>query len=342
MSTSARDPTTVEALNALITSVGGDPHSVSASLTRDIMQTALALLRDGADPGETKLLARSLRELRYALKVFRPYRDTRKVSIFGSARTPESHSDYRCAARFAHAIAAGGWMVITGAGDGIMKAGHEGAGPDASFGVSIRLPFETNANAIIKDNPRLINFRYFFTRKLMFVWQAHALALLPGGFGTLDEGFEVLTLIQTGKAPMIPVVMLAPRDNDYWHHFDHYARTHLLAQGLISPEDLNLYHIFDDPDAAAHHVLRFYHNYHSERMVGERFVIRIRHALSPTQLDAINGEFSDLIATGKIEQSGPLEGETVHPDLPRLSYVSTRRAFARHRALIDRLNQFAP
>jgi uncharacterized protein (TIGR00730 family) len=343
MSTSVRDRSIVEALNGLIAQVGGDPADITgtSALVRDIMQTTLSLLRDQADPGEAKLIARSLRELRYALKIFRPYRDTRKVSIFGSARTPVDHSDYRCAARFAQAIAASGWMVITGAGDGIMRAGHEGAGPDASFGVSIRLPFETNANDIIKDSPRLVTFRYFFTRKLMFVWQAHALVLLPGGFGTLDECFEVLTLIQTGKAPMIPVVMLAPRDNDYWHHFDHYARSHLLAKGMISPEDLNLYHIFDDPDAAAHHVLNFYRNYHSERMVGDRFVIRMLHALTDAQLQAINAEFSDLVADGRIEQSGPLEGETVHLELPRLHYTSTRRSFARHRALIDRINQFA-
>ena len=337
---SPRDPAVVEAIDALIGAVGGDPQRITGSLAREMVQTALALLRDGPDPGEAKLIARSLRELRYALKLFRPYRDVRKVSIFGSARTPQGHPDYRCAVDFARELAAHRWMVITGAGDGIMRAGHEGAGTEASFGVSIRLPFETNANDIIRGSPRLATFRYFFTRKLMFVWQAHALGLLPGGFGTLDECFEVLTLVQTGKAPMIPVVMLAPPGNDCWHQFDRYIREQLLAQGMISPDDLSLYHIFDDPAAAAAHILTFYRNYHSERMVGDRLALRIRRPLSEAELAAINAEFADLVADGKIEQSGPLEGETLYLELPRLSYVSTRRTFGRQRQLIDRINGF--
>ena len=206
------DQDTIAALDALIADAGADPADHRSKNIREIMHTALKLVRDGSDTGEVKLISRSMKELRYALKVFRPYRDTPKISIFGSARTPEDHPDYVAAVDVSKAMAAAGWMVITGAGDGIMRAGHGGAGKEASFGVAIRLPFETNANDFIVGDPKLITFRYFFTRKLMFMWESAAIALFPGGFGTQDEGFEALTLIQTGKAPLVPIVLVdAPR-----------------------------------------------------------------------------------------------------------------------------------
>ncbi len=342
MPKSPRDPDVLAALDAVIRDVGGEPDELSGQLVRETMCTALRFITDGADNGQRKLIARSLRELRYAMKVFRPYRDHRKVTIFGSARTPPEHPDYQICVEFARQMAAEAWMIITGAGDGIMRAGNGGAGRGASFGVSIRLPFEVNANDFIKDDPKLVTSRYFFTRKLMFVWQANALALFPGGFGTLDECFEVLTLIQTGKAPMIPIVMVAPPGEDYWQNFDRFVRGDLLAKGWISEEDLHLYHIFDDPAAAARHVFDFYRNYQAERFVGDRYVLILKYPLTTKQLQEINSEFKDLVADGKIEQVEAFDVETQHRALPRLAFVSHRRYYGRLRLLIDRLNEYAP
>jgi len=338
---STRDPQLVSQLDDLVRQFGGDPETLSGQLVREVMQTALRLVRDETDTGELKLISRSLRELRYALNVFRRYAHVHKISIFGSARTPFDHPDYTTALQFSKAMAAANWMIITGAGDGIMRAGNEGASREKSFGVSIRLPFETNANDIIEGDDKLITFRYFFTRKLVFVSQAQALALLPGGFGTLDEAFEVLTLVQTGKAPVIPIVMIEPPENDYFQHLDVLIRDRLLAKKLISPADLHLYHLFNDPVAAAEHVLEFYRNYHSARFVGDQFVIRMHHGLRSEHVEQLNDEFSDLVASGKIEQTGALDGEHVQLGLPRLTWHFTRRDYGRLRLLIDRVNQFA-
>ena len=336
-----RGPEITEALRDLIAKTGGDPQELSGQIVLEMMQNCLRLVRDRTDLGEVKLMGRSLRELRYALKVFRPYRHVRKISMFGSARTPESHPDFHAALAFAKQISAVGWMVITGAGDGIMWAGHGGAGRESSFGVAIRLPFETNANKIIAGDAKLVTFRYFFTRKVVFVMHSDAFALFPGGFGTHDEGFEVLTLVQTGKAPLVPIVMVDSPGGTYWRHWDSYVREHLLGAGMISAEDLNLYFITDDAPAAVQHVLDFYRNYHSQRFVDDRLVLRIQRPLTPGQLDELNKDFADLVSEGRIEQSGPLEGESEHPELPRLSWLSTRRAYGRLRLLIDRLNHFA-
>ena len=286
-------------------------------------------------------MSRSLKELRYALKVFRPYRGTRKISVFGSARTPEDHPDYQAAVAFSRNMAEAGWMVITGAGDGIMRAGHGGAGRAASFGVSIRLPFETNANDVIVGDPKLIVFRYFFTRKLMFMWESHAIALFPGGFGTQDEGFEALTLIQTGKAPLVPLVMVDAPGQDYWKQWDAYVRSNLLDNGWISPEDLNLYTVTDDVEAASRHVMEFYRNYHSQRFVGDNLVLRLHRPLTQKQLDELEERFGMLIVSGGLRQSGPLEGEHGEfPELPRLSFHHTRHGYGHLRAMIDQINAF--
>lgn len=327
-------------LDRLVTQAGGDPASEEGKRVREILHTALKLIDDGADLGELKLLSRSFKELRYALKVFRQYRQARKISIFGSARTPESHPTYQAALAFSRVMADAGWMVITGAGDGIMRAGHGGAGREASFGVSIRLPFETNANVYIVGDPKLIIFRYFFTRKLMFMWQAHAVALFPGGFGTHDEGFETLTLVQTGKAPMMPIVMIDRPGGTYWSQWDRYVRNQLLANGMISPEDLHLYHITHSPQEAANHVLGFYRNYHSLRFVHDTLVLRIRRPLQPDQLDQLNHDFASLLKEGRIQQGNALKGEREHLDLPRLYFTFTKRNYGRLRLMIDRINQY--
>ncbi len=340
-------------LDRLITDAGGDPTVFHGRNVRDVLQTGLKLLNDGSDTGEVKLINRSMKELRYALKVFRPYKETPKISVFGSARTPEDHPDYLQAVRFSRTMAEAGWMVITGAGDGIMRAGHDGAQRENSFGVSIRLPFETNANDVIVGDPKLITFRYFFTRKLMFMWMSHAVALFPGGFGTQDEGFEALTLIQTGKAPLVPIVMIdAPPGSipgeaeatksggGYWHHWDNYVTHSLLDNGWISPEDQNLYFVTDDAGAAARHVIDFYRNYHSQRYVKEQLVLRIRRPLKEKQVAALSDEFKELVVDGDVRQSGPLPGEKQFPALPRLHFHHTKHGFGKLRAMIDRINAF--
>lgn len=334
--------TQAQLINRLIADAGGDPDDFDGQLVRETIAAALKLVRDDADTGELKLINRALRELRYALKVFRPYRHARKVTMFGSARTPEQHPDYRAAELFARQLADRGWMVITGAGDGIMKAGHGGAGREGSFGVAIRLPFETTANEYIAGDNKLITFRYFFTRKLLFVSQADAVVLFPGGFGTHDEGFEVLTLVQTGKNPVIPLVMVDAPGGDYWTHWDRYIRDHLLDKGMISPQDLNLYRVTDSVEDALEEVVGFYRNYHSQRFVGEKLVLRTHRPLAPDQLERLNHDFADLVADGRIEQSGPLEGEAQHLDLNRLAFTSTRRDYGRLRLLIDQINSTTP
>jgi len=327
-----------EAIDALIRETGGEPQSFDGQLVREMIATALKLIGDGADTGELKLINRSFKELRYALKVFRPYRAVRKVTVFGSARTPEDAPAFQSAVRFGQRISDAGWMVITGAGDGIMKAGHGGAGRESSFGVAIRLPFETSANEIITGDAKLITFRYFFMRKLIFVSQASAVVLFPGGFGTHDEGFEVLTLMQTGKAPIQPLVMVDAPGGDYWREWDRYVREHLLATGMISNTDLSLYHVTDDPDEAAAHVLRFYRNYHSQRYVDDRLVFRLHQRLDDATLETLNEQFADIVEEGRIEQSGPLEGEQEALDLARLHFRFVQRDFGRLRDLIDRIN----
>ena len=329
-----------EAIDAVIRQAGSQPESVEGSVAREMMHTAVKLLRDQANEHEFKLISRSVKELRYALKVFRGYEETRKISIFGSARTKEDHPDYIAAVAFGKSMASSGWMVITGAGGGIMRAGHGGAGTEKSFGVAIRLPFETSANEYIANDPKLITFRYFFTRKLMFMWQSHAIALFPGGFGTQDEGFEALTLVQTGKAPTIPIVMVERPGGTYWKHWDRYVREELLATGLISKDDLNLYFIADNVDAAARHVLDFYRNYHSQRYVNDTIVLRIYRPLNEAQIAELNEEFGGLVKEGRIEQGGPLEQEKELPHLPRIHFVYTKYHFGKLRAMIDRINLF--
>ena len=327
-------------LDHVIADAGADPDAAPGKRIRELMHTAVKLIRDGADLGELKLMSRSIKELRYAMKVFRRYQQSRKVSIFGSARTDEDDPTYRAAQDFSQRMAGAGWMVITGAGDGIMRAGHGGAGREASFGVAIRLPFETNANDVIAGDPKLITFRYFFTRKLMFMWQAHAVVLFPGGFGTHDEGFEALTLMQTGKAPLAPVVMVDRPGGAYWREWDAYVRRQLLGAGMISEPDLNLYHVTDDPQDAVAHVQQFYRNYHSQRFVQDTLVLRLLRPLTEAQVAALNDEFGALVTSGRIEQGAALKPEREHLDLPRLSFEFTKRDYGKLRAMIDRINAY--
>jgi uncharacterized protein (TIGR00730 family) len=304
----------------------------------------LKLVADGADMGQLKLVRTALKEMRHAYRIFSPYKGTRKISIFGSARTPETHPDYAAAREFGSLMAAEGWMAITGAGMGIMKAGHEGPTRQSSFGLSIRLPFETNANDIIKGDPKLIDFKYFFTRKLMFLAHSDAVACFPGGFGTMDEIFETLTLIQTGKSHPMPVVLVEGagpdgRPKGYWKRWESGVVHNLVEAGWISPEDTALYEIADSPADAVARVLRFYRRYHSSRYIGDTFVVRVKRALSAQQVAQLNDEFSHLVKTGSVDQQmGPLEGEDDHVHLPRVAFHHTKRGFGHIRRFIDRMN----
>jgi uncharacterized protein (TIGR00730 family) len=336
------DPAFLDRLGEMIAESGGDPEGMDGRLIRDILTTGLKLVSDGRDTGELKLLSASIKELRYALNVFADWREPHKVTIFGSARTRPDHPDYVAAVEFSRRMAEAGWLCITGAGDGIMKAGHEGPGRDASFGLAIRLPFETTANEVIKGDSKLINFRYFFTRKLMFVSQAEAVVAFPGGFGTQDELFESLTLVQTGKSSMVPLVLIEHEDGSYWKHWDNYVRRSLLDHGMIGADDLNLYYITRDMEDAVDHILRFYRNYHSSRYVRDDLVIRIRKPLKPGDIDRLNTEFLGLVKAGSITQRGPYDVETDHPELPRIAFTHTRRSFGLVRRLIDRINEFDP
>ena len=331
------DPTWVaqEAIRRLEDAPNAEARQVS-----ELMVTAIKLIQDGLDLGQLKLLNRAMKEMRYSYKVFNDYPDVRKVSIFGSARTPEDHPDYRSAHTFGKKLAERGWMAITGAGDGIMKAGHEGPTRESSFGLRIRLPFETTANDVIEGDPKLINFRYFFTRKLMFVSHSDAIAVYPGGFGTQDELFESLTLIQTGKSEIMPVVLLQGEDVDYWQRWEIGVTDNLLERGWISPEDPGLYYIAPDEDSAIEHILRFYRRFDSSRYVHDRFVMRLKSPLAPDQIEELAREFDSIIKPGTLEQSGPLKGEKTDLELTRLHFMHRRYSFGTLRRMINRVNDF--
>lgn len=308
---------------------------------QDILVTVCRLARDGANRGDVKLISKALAELRYALKIFAPYKEVRKVTIYGSSRTPENHPDYLAATEFGRRISENGWMAITGAGGGIMKAGHGGAGRAASFGVAIRLPFEQETNEIIAEDRKLINFRYFFTRKLMFMKEASAITLFPGGFGTQDECFEALTLVQTGKTTLIPIVMCEQPGGTYWPQWRAYVAAELLRTGMISAEDMHLLLITDNIEMAVSNILQFYRIYHSMRYVGDDLVLRLRRRLSAPTLQRLNDEYARrILHRGKIEQVPPLEAENGdYPDLPRLMLNFDKKSFGLLRRMINLVNQ---
>lgn len=309
---------------------------------QQIKETADKLARDKATRGDVKLLATALRELRYCLKVFAGYRGRRKVTVFGSARTKANHPAYQAAVEFGRRMADAGYMVITGAASGIMEAGHVGAGRDNSFGVNILLPFEQGANPVIHGDPKLMNMRYFFTRKLIFVKESDAIVLFPGGFGTHDEAFETLTLIQTGKSHIFPVVMVDEPDGTYWHGWRRFVEDDLLARGYISPNDLSLFRITDSVDEAVREVTSFYRVYHSMRYVKGDLVLRMHSPLSDRALDQIRWDFRDLVEGGTFEQVAALPLEANEPalaSLPRLRFRFDRHSQGRLRQLIDFLNR---
>jgi uncharacterized protein (TIGR00730 family) len=308
----------------------------------DLMVAITRLARDGADRGDLKLLTSSFKELRYAFKVFAPYQGIRKVSIFGSSRTPSSDPDFLQAVDFARRMRERHWMIITGAGDGIMGAGQRGAGRAASFGVAIRLPHEQRTNVVIADDAKLINFKYFFTRKILFLKEASAIALFPGGFGTQDEGFEAMTMIQTGKNNLIPVVMLDAPGGTYWQHWRTYLKAELLHNGMIMEQDMNLFKLTDSVEVAVEEILGFYRRYHSMRYVGPLLVLRLSTPLPAEALERLNDTYASILTGGRIEQHlVPLEGEgedAEFPELPRLALAYSRKDAGTLRLMVNDIN----
>lgn len=313
-----------------------------ADLIEKIKMSADKLAGDHTSRGDLKILSRTLKELRYAFKVFAPYRRHRKVTVFGSARTSPDEPAYGQAVRFGQAMAEHGWLVVTGAASGIMEAGHVGAGREQSMGLNILLPFEQAANSVIAGDDKLVYMKYFFTRKLMFVKESHAMCLLPGGFGTLDEGLEVLTLLQTGKRDMAPVVLLDEPGGDYWADFQHFVEKNLLGRGMIERDDLSLFKRTDDVAEAVAEILQFFRVYHSMRYVRGNLVLRLNRSLDETKLERINTQFADILDGGRFTQGSPLPEERDEPDLAHLSrlvFPFNRHALGRLRQLIDCVNK---
>ncbi len=313
--------------------------SASGDLIAEMIVTALKLGRDGGSRADLKLINTALKEMRYSNLVFSRHKEP-KVTIYGSARLYEDDPNYQVTMEFAAEMAQNGWGVITGAGPGIMEAGNRGAGLEHSYGVNIRLPFEDDANLHLAPE-RVVNFKYFFTRKLGFVKEAHAFVLLPGGWGTLDEAFELLTLMQTGKSDLHPIVLLEAEGTGYWSAMIEFIRAQQLERGLISGPDLAIFLHTTDPKAAAEHIWHFYANYHSQRYAGGRLVLRLRRGPDDELLDSLNTEFADIVAEGRIERVGPSQPEIDDDDaldLDRVAFVFDRRQFGRLRMLLDRLN----
>jgi uncharacterized protein (TIGR00730 family) len=327
-------------IQQLIQSRGDNPNT---DLAEDIIETALRLLDDKADRLDTKVITSALKELRYASKVFSPYRGKRKVTVFGSARTRPDSAEYQQAVAFGKAIVERGYMVITGGGEGIMGAAQRGAGRDNSFGLNIRLPFEQEANPEIAGDQKLINFKYFFTRKLSFIKESDAIALFPGGFGTHDEGFEALTLMQTGKAVPKPLVFVDRPRGNYWKTWWRFVEDQLLNEGLISKEDLALFKVTDDVDEACSEIINFYANYHSSRYIRDLLVLRVKHPVTEGLLRNLNDRFSSICVNGgAFRYSAALpeeENETELSDLHRVVFPFNRTNFGRLRSVIDVINQ---
>jgi uncharacterized protein (TIGR00730 family) len=327
-----------EQLSALVDALGDVDDR---ELVVDILATAARLAMDGAARLDLKITSAALREMRTAFRAFAPYRDIPKVTIFGSARTHRSDPGYEQAREVAARLAAAGWMVITGAGPGIMAAGLEGAGRERSFGVNIRLPFEQSANEFIRGDEKLVSMKYFFTRKLMLIKESRGFVSLPGGFGTQDETFELLTLQQTGKAEPAPIVLLDEPGGSYWQGWLEFVNREVVSRRLIDEQDHALFSITDDADAAATEIVEFFRNYHSIRWVDDLLVIRLAAEPTEDDIDSLNDRFADVCVRGRIERSGPLPPELADQDRldkPRIVLAFDNFRHGRLRELIDALN----
>ena len=316
-------------------------ESGNLCLLAEMMTTAVRISRGRSEEADFKLMNRTLQEMRITEEVFYPYRNCRKVAIYGSARTKPEEPEYQTTVELARRLREEGFMSVTGAGPGIMAAGNEGAGRDDSFGLNITLPFEASANEFIKGDPKLIDYNYFFTRKLAFVKETDAAVGCPGGFGTMDEIFEALTLIQTGKATVYPIVLLDSPGGTYWEFWNRFIEEHLMRLNLISAHDFALFKVTDDVEEAVAEIVGFYKNYHSYRYVGDKIVIRLKKKLSDETVQKLQEDFADIIKSGEMEQGGPLKPEENEPlleELPRLIFRHRRGSFGKLRMLIDAIN----
>lgn len=306
-----------------------------------MISTSLRFIEDQHTTAQLKLITRALKELRYAYRIFNKHPGEKRLSIFGSSRTPPEHPDYVAARDFSSEMEQLGWMCITGAANGIMRAGHEGSTKEKGFGLAIRLAsFEANANEYIEGDPKHISFKYFFTRKLMFMSHSEAIAVFPGGVGTMDELFEILTLMQMGKSHIIPVVLLEGKGGVYWKYWLNYVEKNLLGNGWISPEDLNFFKIAKTVEEGVDYVSSFYKRYNSSRFVKNLFVIRMNSPLTDGQVQELNHKFSSIVAEGTISQGGPLKEENDLLDLPRLIFHFTRTSYGTLKAMIDQINLY--
>jgi uncharacterized protein (TIGR00730 family) len=313
-------------------------------LVREMILTALKAGIEEADEADLKLMNTTLKEMRFTAKVFGPYRVVRKVTVFGSARTKPTEPIYKLATLTGKKLAEAGYMIITGGGPGIMQAANEGAGPEYSFAVNIRLPFEQKPNPVVDGNMRSITFKYFFNRKVAFLKQASAVVLFPGGFGTLDEAMETLTLIQTGKHDPVPLILIDEPGGNYWSRWIRFFKQELLADGYIGASDFSLFELVDSAEAVVRSIAGFYARYHSLRYVDGQLVIRMTSALDEQALDELTEKFSDILTPqSAIRLSGPVQEEDDEPeiaDLPRLLIDFNRRNFGRLRSLINAINSY--
>lgn len=319
--------------------------AIGASTNRDqlleLLVSVVRLASDRSDRLDLKIANAALREMTEGFEIFAPYRSVRKITMFGSARTAASDPLYAQARDLAALLAAHHWSTVTGAGPGIMAAGLEGAGPEHSFGINIRLPFEQGANEFIASDPKLVSMKYFFTRKLLLIKESYGYVVLPGGFGTLDEAFELLTLLQTGKAEPAPVVLLDVPGGTYWRGWEDFVTAEVVARDLISGDDRRLYRISDSVEDAAGEILGFYRNYHSLRWVGDTLVIRLERRPTDAEAAELNEAFADVVRGRLSVLDRPLPAERraeQFPDLARVALRFDRMSYARLRDLIDALN----
>ncbi len=338
---SSRPDGDIDQLIGRLLEMAGDIHH-----PEKIREMLLAVLKIGVDvdyPADLKLINRTLREMSDTTRVFAPYRHKKKVTIFGSARTERDNEMYQKCLEFSRRLADKGYMIITGGGPGIMQAGNEGAGSENSFAVNIRLPFEQAPNPVMSHNRRLITYKYFFNRKVAFVKESNAMAVFPGGFGTLDEAMEVFTLIQTGKTSPKPLILIDDRDG-YWEQFLDFIKESLLVKGFISGEDFSIFTITRDENEAVEVIENFYRTYHSLRFINHRLVIRLNKGLTPEQILILEEEFSDLVKAGDhIRCCDPYPEEADEPDLaalPRISLIFDHNHYGLLLAFIRRINTF--
>jgi uncharacterized protein (TIGR00730 family) len=314
-------------------------------IVREMILAALKAGQESSQKADLKLMNSTLKEMRFTAKVFEPYREVKKVTVFGSARTQPHETIYEIARRLGRKLAEAGYMVITGGGPGIMQAVNEGAGTEQSFGVNIRLPFEQKMNPIMDGNPRSITYKYFFNRKVAFLRETDAVVLFPGGFGTLDEAMETLTLVQTGKRDPFPLVLVDEPGGTYWTRWIHFLEKELMTQGYISSSDFYLFERVESVDDAIDRIRSFYTRYHSLRYVGEQLVLRLTSSIGDKEVEVLRREFQDLLTPqGAIILSGPLQEESDEPELahfPRIVLDFNRRDFGRLRKFIDAINVFS-